>query len=80
MIDLSKVMRSLTYVYQLMPIYKVLQVGNENHRIAEVSNLPNIVQDKAKDALAFHLEIEAAVNSNQQDSNYLDAFSDRSVC
>jgi hypothetical protein len=52
----------------------VLQIGNESHRIAEVSNLPNIVQNKAKDALAFHREIETAVNSNRQNSKYLDAY------
>ena len=73
-LDLTDVMRSLTSVYQLMPIYKVLQIDNESHRIAEVANLPNIVQDKAKDALAFHREIEAAVNINRQDANYLDAY------
>jgi triacylglycerol esterase/lipase EstA (alpha/beta hydrolase family) len=73
-IDLTDVMRSLTSVYQLLPIYKVLQIGNENHRIAEVSNLPNIVQNKAKDALAFHREIEEAVNSNRQDTKYLNAY------
>jgi triacylglycerol esterase/lipase EstA (alpha/beta hydrolase family) len=73
-IDLTEVMRSLTSIYQLIPIYKVLQIGNESHRIAEVSNLPNIVQNKAKDALAFHREIETAVNSNRQNSKYLDAY------
>ncbi|MGL5807733.1 MAG: lipase family alpha/beta hydrolase [Xenococcaceae cyanobacterium] len=73
-IDLTEVMRSLTSVYQLMPIYKILQIGNESHRIAEVSNLPNIVQNKAKDALAFHREIEEAVKSNRQNSRYLDAY------
>jgi triacylglycerol esterase/lipase EstA (alpha/beta hydrolase family) len=60
-LDLTEVMRSLTSVYQLLPIYKVLQIGNESHRIAEVGDLPNIVQNKAQDALAFHREIETAV-------------------
>jgi pimeloyl-ACP methyl ester carboxylesterase len=73
-IDLTEVMRSLNSIYQLLPIYKVLQVGNESQRIAEVVNLPNILQEKAKDALAFHREIEAAVNSNRQNNNYLDAY------
>lgn len=73
-INLTNVMRSLTSVYQLLPIYKALQVGNESHRIAEVASLPNIAQDRAKDALAFHREIEAAVNSNRQDAKYLDSY------
>ena len=73
-IDLTEVMRSLTSVYQLLPIYKVLQINNETQRIAEVANLPHILQEKAKNALAFHREIEAAVTSNRQDANYLDAY------
>ncbi len=67
-LDLTEVMRSLTSVYQLLPIYKVLQIGNESHRIAEVADLPNIVQNKAQEALAFHREIEAAVKSNPKDN------------
>ena len=63
-------MRSLNSVYQLMPIYKVLQVGSDSKRIAEVSNLLYIVQEKAKDALAFHREIEEAVKRNQKEDNY----------
>ena len=67
-LGMREIIDSLTSVYQLMPIYKVLQIGNESHRIAEVANLPNISQEKAQDALAFHREIETAVNSNPQDS------------
>ena len=73
-VDLSEVMRSLPSVYQLLPIYPVLQVGNENKRIAEVDNLPNINRDMAQDALAFHREIESAVNSNRQDNKYHEQF------
>ena len=69
-IDLTEVMRSFNSVYQLLPIYKVLQIANESHRIGEVSNLPNIDPERAKDALAFHREIETAVGSNQNDPNY----------
>lgn len=69
-IDLTKVLRSLNSVYQLLPIYQVLQIGNESHRIAEVANLPNILQERAKDALAFHRDIEAAVKNNRSDRNY----------
>lgn len=34
-IDLTEVMRSLTSIYQLLPIYQVLKIDNEFHRIAE---------------------------------------------
>ncbi len=73
-IDLTDVMRSLPSVYQLMPIYSMLQVGDKNNRIAEVANLPNINQSKAQDALAFHREIEEAVKTNSKDDKYHELF------
>jgi pimeloyl-ACP methyl ester carboxylesterase len=74
-LDLTEVLRSLTSVYQLLPIYKVLNIDGEYQRIAEVANLPNIDQKKAQDALAFHREIEAAVERHLQDERYLNGFS-----
>lgn len=74
-LDLTEVLRSLTSVYQLLPIYKVLEINGDYHRIAEVENLPNINQQKAQDALAFHREIEAAVTRHLQDEQYLNGFS-----
>ena len=73
-IDLTEVMRSLPSVYQLMPRYSMLHVGDENKRIAEVENLPSINREKAKDALAFHREIESAVKTNRKDSKYHELF------
>ena len=73
-VDLSEVMRSLPAAYQLMPIYPVLQVGNENKRIAEVADLPHINQAMAQDALAFHREIESAVSTNRKESKYHEQF------
>jgi len=69
-LDLTEVLRSLPSVYQLMPIYKVVRIGEEYHRIAEVDNLPNVVKTKAENALAFHREIEAAVTANQTNPDY----------
>lgn len=74
-LDLTEVLRSLTSVYQLLPIYKVLNVDGEYQRIAEVANLPNIDQTKAQNALAFHREIEAAVERHLKDERYLKDFS-----
>ena len=73
-VDLSDVMRSLPAVYQLLPIYPALQIGNENKRIAEVADLPHINQAMAQDALAFHREIESAVNINRKESKYHQQF------
>jgi len=73
-LDLTEVMRSLTSIYQLLPIYKVININGEYHRIAEVDNLPNIDKLKAQDALAFHREIEAAVEQHLQDEQYRKSF------
>ncbi|MEO1558519.1 MAG: lecithin--cholesterol acyltransferase [Cyanobacteria bacterium J06632_19] len=73
-LDLTEVMRSLTSIYQLLPIYEMLQIGDDYHRIAETDNIPNIVKTRAADALAFHREIEAAVDRNIKDENYKNDF------
>jgi len=73
-LDLTEVMRSLTSIYQLLPIYKVININGEYHRIAEIDNLPNIDKLKAQDALAFHREIEAAVEQHLKDERYLRSF------
>ena len=73
-LDLTEVLRSLPSVYQLMPIYKVVKIGEDYQRIAEVDNLPNVVKAKAENALAFHREIEAAVRANQTNANYLKSY------
>lgn len=63
--DLSAVVRSLTSIYQLMPRYKVLKVGNEYYRVAQYPDpLPNIDRAKAIDALKFHDEIDDAADAN----------------
>lgn len=68
--DLTEVLRSLPSVYQLLPIYEMLKVDQQYHRIAETANLPNIVQQRALDALNFHRDIENAVNSHKGDEEY----------
>ena len=69
-LELTEVMRSLTSIYQLLPIYETLQIGNEYYRIGETDNLPNIDKTRAADALKFHRKIEAAVKINIKDENY----------
>ena len=59
--DLSRLLRSLTSVYQLLPIYPCVDVGAGNQRVAEVA-LPGVDQARAQSALTdFHRAIEAAV-------------------
>jgi hypothetical protein len=69
-LDLRAAMRSMTSIYQLLPIYEVIKIGDSYHRVAEVDQLPNIDRAKAQDALAFHREIEAAVIENRKDEAY----------
>jgi pimeloyl-ACP methyl ester carboxylesterase len=65
--DLSKVVRSLTSIYQLLPRYKVLKVEGKFYRVAESPvDLPNIDRTKALDALNFHNEIDDAADINWQ--------------
>ncbi|MEH2062396.1 MAG: lecithin--cholesterol acyltransferase [Nostoc sp.] len=74
-LDLTEVMRSFPSVYQLMPIYKILKIGNDYHRIAEAPvELPYIIKERAEDALKFHREIEDAVDRYQNDAAYLKSY------
>lgn len=73
-IDLTEVMRSLTSIYQLLPIYEVVKIGESYKRIAEADGLPNIDKRKAQDALAFHREIETAVEQHLKLEEYRQSF------
>jgi hypothetical protein len=74
-LDLTEVMRSLTSIYQLLPIYEVVKIGETYKRIAEADGLPNIDKLRAQDALKFHREIEAAVEQNRKLDAYHQSFS-----
>jgi pimeloyl-ACP methyl ester carboxylesterase len=69
--DLTELMRSFTSVYQLLPIYPVLQSDGTYHRVSELQGIPGIDQPRAQQALAFHREIEKAVDKHQNDLEYL---------
>ncbi len=63
--DLSRLLRSLTSVYQLLPIYPCVDVGNGNERVAEV-DLPHVDRQRAATALLdFHRAIEAGAASHE---------------
>jgi hypothetical protein len=73
-IDLSALMRQLTSMYQLLPIYECLDVGDGKLvRVGEATGVPNVDAMKAGAALAFHREIEAAVASNRKLEQYQNA-------
>jgi pimeloyl-ACP methyl ester carboxylesterase len=69
--DLSTLMRSFTSVYQLLPRYPCVDMGDgKMHRPGEVSGLPNIDAAKAAAALAFHYELEKAICANAVSTEY----------
>lgn len=70
-VDLTEVMRSFTSVYQLLPIYRMLHVDGEWQRVAETTGLDGVDGERARTALAFHREIEAAVAEHRDDPEYL---------
>jgi pimeloyl-ACP methyl ester carboxylesterase len=70
-LDLTEMVRSLTAVYQLLPIYPCYDTGEDKLvRIAE-TDVPNIDRERAVAARAFHDEITHAVEAHQQDEDYV---------
>lgn len=71
LLDLSELARSFTSIYQLLPIYTSYDAGDGTLvRVAEASDIPNVDAAKAKAALAFHREIEQAVETNRERDAY----------
>jgi len=71
LLDLSELSRSFTSIYQLLPIYTSYDAGSGSLvRVGETSGIPNVDAGKASAALAFHREIEEAVESNRKLDDY----------
>lgn len=73
-VDLTEMLRSLTSVHQLLPIYEMLNVNGKYQRVAETNDVPGVTSKVAKDALAFHRDIEDAVKLHKNDQGYRDNF------
>jgi pimeloyl-ACP methyl ester carboxylesterase len=72
LIDLSRLLRSFTSLYQLLPIYPCFDPGNgQLIRVSEATAIPNVDLNKAKAADGFHREIEKAVRAHLDDEEYL---------
>jgi tRNA A-37 threonylcarbamoyl transferase component Bud32 len=70
-LNLSSLVRQLTAMYQLLPIFRCYDAGNgELARVGETTGIPNVDPVKAAAALDFHGEIETSVESNQKLSKY----------
>jgi len=67
-LSFSDFVRSLTSVYQLCPMYPCYDPGDGKLvRIGEAEGIPNVNPALARDALAFHRDIQAAVETNRRD-------------
>jgi len=62
-LDLTRLLRSLTSVYQLLPRFPVVDSGTgEMTRVADTPDLPGVDAQRAAAALQFHLDIDTAVD------------------
>jgi hypothetical protein len=65
-VDLTDVLRSCTAVYQLLPIYRMLRIGDEWKRIAETCEVLGVDPVRSSAALELHRDIEAAVKEQER--------------
>jgi pimeloyl-ACP methyl ester carboxylesterase len=68
-VDLTDAMRSFPSAHQLLPIYPSLRVDEAYVRVADHA-VGGVDADLARDGLAFHREIEAAVNAHLDEDAY----------
>lgn len=68
--DLSEVLRSFTSIYQLLPTYKCLLVGNTLLRLDEAVGVPHLDRTRLIGAKAFHADIAAGQAANRRAPNY----------
>ncbi|MEO7725417.1 MAG: hypothetical protein ABIU29_12165 [Chthoniobacterales bacterium] len=73
-LDLTPLLRSFPSLYQLLPTYPCIDAGGTQlERIADAAaagHLPEVREDWARDARAFHREIEDTQASNGRGSDY----------
>ena len=63
-LDLTRLLRSLTSVYQLLPRYPVIDGGDgQLTRVSETAGLPGVDPARAAAALQFHHDIDAAIEA-----------------
>jgi pimeloyl-ACP methyl ester carboxylesterase len=74
LIDLSELVRSFPSVYQLLPIFRCIDIGDEQpaHLTDVAHRIPGLDPEAVRAARAFHREIEDAVAANRQLGEYLE--------
>ncbi len=72
MVDLSAMARSLTSIYQLLPVYPCVACGESDLAlVGDASGVLNVDRPRARQALEFHREIHRAVDRHLADEKYL---------
>jgi pimeloyl-ACP methyl ester carboxylesterase len=71
LLDLSDLLRSLTSVYQLLPIYPCCTNGGPMQRVTEATGIPYLDPVRTQAAFEFHNEIRSAVDQHLKDPEYL---------
>lgn len=67
LLDLTELLRSLTSVYQLLPIYECYDPGNANGalvKVAGAASIPNLDQKRVTEAMDFHEDIQKGVTTH----------------
>ncbi len=74
LIELTKFIRSLPSVYQLLPIYPCVGKTEENlESLEKISEVGELDMERARAGVAFHREIERAVEENEKNAEYIAA-------
>lgn len=73
-VDLSGFVRSCSSIYELLPIYPMLEIDGQSQRVADAAAVPGVDRARAVAARAFHQAIEDAVTANRKDMAYRDDF------
>jgi hypothetical protein len=70
-VDLSKTLSSFTSVYQLLPAFECVDMGDGKLlRVGEAAEVPGVDEARAKDALAFYREMREARDANVKLDEY----------
>ena len=71
LLNLTELSRSLTALYQLLPVYAAYDDGSGTLlRVGETTGIPNVDPERAAAALRFHREIQNAEKENRTDAEY----------
>ncbi|NOK61499.1 MAG: lecithin--cholesterol acyltransferase [Chloroflexi bacterium AL-W] len=72
--DVSNAVRSFTSTYQVLPNYRMIEQGNDYVRVAEMSSIHGVVQERAQQAFDFHKDITNAAKARRSVESTRDAY------